>query len=85
MGRKKLTKKQKFVKAVKDAVDKVLSNDIVVRASKTFTQTFSFTFLAGLAGVRNLDTGIALFVGAGAAGVSAVWNSLKEYKANKGE
>lgn len=74
---KKSSKRQRIYRAVKSFLKKITSNDVVVRASKTFTQAFGFTFLAGLAGVNNVDTGLALLIGAGSAGFSAVWNSLR--------
>lgn len=65
-------------KKLKNLVSKLVKNDVVVRATKTFTQAFGFTFVAGLAGVNNLDAGLALLVGAGSAGFSAVWNSVNK-------
>lgn len=80
MGRKKLTKKQKVVKFVKDQVNKVLSNDIVKRAVKTAVQSFVAVVLLSS---NPLSTNV--LVGAGAAALSAGWNTLKEFKANQGE
>jgi len=72
---KKLTKKQKFVRELKKQVNKVLSNDIVVRASKTLVQTFIAVLL-----LSDNPVSTNVLVGAGAAALSAAWNTLKEYK-----
>lgn len=54
--------------------------DILVRALKTFVQAAGAVLLAGLAGVTDRDTAFALFIGAVAAGLSAVMNSFKAAK-----
>lgn len=78
MGRKKLTKKEKFVKELKKQVNKVLSNDVVVRASKTALQTFVAVLL-----LTDNPASTSALSAAGAAALSAAWNTLKEY--NQGE
>lgn len=75
MGRKKLTKKQKVVKFLKDQVNKVLSNDVVVRASKTAVQTFVAVLL-----LTDNPLNTSALSAAGAAALSAGWNALKEYR-----
>lgn len=58
--------------------------DILIRALKTFIQAFiSYLSIDAFFGVTDLTTfkkiALSLLVGALAAGVSAVWNSLKEW------
>ena len=55
---------------------KLLTNDIVVRALKTFTQTFLAVAAAGVADVTDITAAKALVVSAGAAAISAVWNTI---------
>ena len=58
--------------------------DILARASKTFVQAFLSSFtIDSVFGVTDVETlkriGLSILVGAVAAGISAVWNSLMEY------
>lgn len=53
-----------------------MSNDIVVRAFKTFVQAFLATLAVSVTTVNDTNTGKAALIGAVAAGVSAVWNFL---------
>jgi hypothetical protein len=55
----------------------LLTNDVVVRAFKTFVQAFLATLAVGVATVSDFESAKALLVGALAAAISAVWNSLK--------
>lgn len=55
----------------------LLNNDIVVRAAKTFVQSFLATLAVGVATVSDFQSAKALLVAAVAAAISAVWNSLK--------
>ena len=57
-----------------------MKKDILIRALKTFTQTFLATAATGVAGVTNISTLKALLIAAGAAGISAVWNALLSNK-----
>jgi len=57
---------------------KLMSNDVVVRAAKTFAQAFFATLAVGVATVTDFESGKALLVGAVAAAISAVWNSLRK-------
>jgi hypothetical protein len=51
-----------------------MKNDIVIRAVKTFVQAFLATLAVSVATVNDTNTLKAALVGAGAAGISAVWN-----------
>jgi len=51
-----------------------MSNDIIVRALKTFVQAFLATVAVGVVGVNSIETAQALAIAGVAAGVSAVWN-----------
>lgn len=62
-------------KKLKNLASKVISNDIVVRASKTFVQAFIAVILVSDGAINKSVLSAAL-----ASGLSAVWNSLKEYK-----
>ena len=55
-------------------MNKLFTNDVVVRALKTFVQTFLATVAVGATSVTDVATGKALLVGAVAAALSAVWN-----------
>ena len=57
---------------------KLMSNDVVVRAAKTFAQAFFAALAVGVATVTDFESGKALLVGAVAAAISAVWNSLRK-------
>lgn len=50
--------------------------DIAVRAGKTFLQGFLAYVLLSYASVQDVNSAKAFVLGAVAAGVSAVWNSL---------
>lgn len=54
----------------------LLTNDIVVRALKTFVQTFLAVVAVGATSVTDVATAKALVVGAAAAAISAVWNAV---------
>lgn len=56
----------------------ILKNDIVNRALRTFIQAFFATLAVGVATVTDFESGKALLVGAVAAAISAVWNSLRK-------
>lgn len=58
--------------------------DIIIRASKTFVQAFvSYLSIDAFFGVTDYTAikkvALSLFVGALAAGVSAVWNTILEW------
>ena len=62
--------------------------DILIRALKTFVQAFiSYLSIDAFFGVTDLNAlkkiALSLLVGALAAGVSAVWNSLIEWLSRK--
>jgi len=62
--------------------------DILIRAGKTFVQAFiSYLSVDAFFGVTDLTAlkkiALSLLVGALAAGVSAVWNSLLEWVSNR--
>lgn len=52
--------------------------DIAVRALKTFVQAFLATLSVQVVAIKDWQTARPALVGAVAAGVSAVWNSLNE-------
>lgn len=54
--------------------------DIAIRAGKTFLQTFLSSLAVGILLVDSLDALIALIIASGAAGISAIQNSIKEYR-----
>jgi hypothetical protein len=54
----------------------LLTNDVVVRAVKTFVQAFLATLAVSVATVQDVPTAKAALVGALAAALSAAWNSL---------
>ena len=62
---------------MKDLALSLVTNDVVVRAVKTFVQAFLSVVALGATDVIDVDSLKALIVGAGAAGISAVWNSLR--------
>lgn len=62
-------------KRLKKLASKLVTNDIVVRASKTFVQAFVAVILVSDGAINKSVLSAAL-----ASGLSAVWNSLKEYK-----
>ena len=51
-------------------------NDVVVRALKTFVQTFLATVAVGVTSVADVNGAKALVVAAVAAAISAVWNTI---------
>lgn len=65
---------------MKKFVKSVLTNDIVVRAAKTFVQAFLAVLAVGVVAVNDWEGVQALVVAAVAAGVSAVWNLVKKKK-----
>jgi hypothetical protein len=54
----------------------ILTNDIVVRALKTFVQTFLAFVALGVTEVVSLDSAVALATAALAAAISATWNAI---------
>ena len=50
--------------------------DLVIRALKTFAQSFVAVFLAGAVGIVDQDTFVALLIASVAAGLSGVQNSF---------
>jgi len=64
-----------MAKKKQNLVQKVTSNDVVVRAFKTFVQAFVATLL-----LTDAPFSKTALVGAGAAALSATWNALKEVK-----
>lgn len=65
---------------MKEAIKEFLNNDIVKRALKTFVQAFLATLSVSIVTVQDFSTLKAVVVGAIAAGISAVWNSLVSKK-----
>lgn len=65
---------------MKEAIKSFLNNDIVKRALKTFVQAFLATLSVSIVAVQDFPTLKAVVVGAIAAGISAVWNSLVSKK-----
>jgi hypothetical protein len=65
---------------MKEAIKSFLNNDIVKRALKTFIQAFLATLSVSIVTVQDFPTLKAVVVGAIAAGISAVWNSLVSKK-----
>jgi hypothetical protein len=57
---------------MKNLLEKLLSNDVVVRAAKTFVQAFLAVFF-----VSDNPVSKEVLIAAVAAGVSAVWNFVK--------
>lgn len=55
-----------------------MSQDVLVRALKTFVQSFLSVVALGVADVTSLETAQALAVAGLAAGISAAWNFVKE-------
>ena len=53
-------------------------SDVAERAAKTFLQAALSYAAVNVVVVKDKDTAVALLVGAGAAGISAIWNSLKQ-------
>jgi hypothetical protein len=64
-----------MAKKKQNLVQKVISNDVVIRAFKTFVQAFVAVLL-----LTNEPFTTTALVGAGSAGLSAAWNSIKEYR-----
>ena len=62
---------------MKAFLGRVIANDIVVRATKTFVQAVLSVLALGVADVVDIPSAKALLVGALSAGISAVWNSLR--------
>jgi hypothetical protein len=57
---------------MKNLIDKLRDNDVVVRAVKTFVQSFAAVLLA-----TDNPVSKSAFVAAFAAAISAVWNSVR--------
>lgn len=58
---------------MRDTIKAVLANDVVERALKTFAQTFIATLI-----VTGFQLDWATLSAAGAAGLSAAWNYLRQ-------
>lgn len=54
----------------------MLSNDLLVRALKTFVQAFLGSVAVGIVSVHDVPTAKALAIASVAAGISAVWNFI---------
>lgn len=54
----------------------LLTNDVAVRAFKTFIQAFLATLAVGVATVQDIEGAKALVVGALAAAISATYNGI---------
>ena len=54
----------------------LLTNDLVVRALKTFIQAFLSVVVLGVADVVDWNTAKALLLAGIAGGISAVWNTI---------
>lgn len=54
--------------------------DVLARAAKTGAQTFAAAVVAGAAGVVDFATAKALVLSAGAAAISAAWNTIRAPK-----
>lgn len=59
-------------------IKQILSNDVVVRALKTFVQTLLATLAIGVMAVDSFEAALALATGALAAALSAAWNTVKK-------
>lgn len=57
-----------------------MSNDIVIRAFKTFVQAFLATLAVSVATVSDYTTARAAVIAAVAAAISATWNALVSIK-----
>jgi len=57
-------------------MSKVFSNDILVRAAKTWMQAFLATLAVAVVSVNDWPTARAAIVGAVAAAISATWNTI---------
>ena len=57
--------------------------DIAIRAFKTFVQGFIAVIAIDVATINDWQTAKPVIIGAVAAGVSAVWNSLDQIVKNK--
>lgn len=58
----------------------LLTNDVLIRALKTFVQTFFGALAVSVAGVVDWNTGKAALLAAAAAGISAAWNAVLQAK-----
>lgn len=58
----------------------LLTNDVVVRALKTFVQAFFAALAISVAGVVDWNTGKAALLAAVSAGISAAWNAVLQAK-----
>lgn len=63
---------------MKEIMEKTNWKDIGERALKTFLQAFIAVVLLGMTSVVDWESGKALALAALAAGISAVWNFIKE-------
>ena len=57
-----------------------MSNDILVRALKTFVQAFLASVAVGFTSVQDVPTAKAVLIAGLAAGISAVWNFVVSTK-----
>ncbi len=63
---------------MKNKLKKTNWKDIGSRALKTFVQAFVAVLLLGVTDVTDIESGKTLAIAALAAGISAVWNFVKE-------
>lgn len=54
----------------------LLTNDVLIRALKTFVQTFLASVAVGVAGVVDWNSAKALLLSALAGAISVAWNSI---------
>lgn len=64
-----------MLKKLKKLTKEVISNDVVIRAFKTAIQAFVAVLI-----VTDSPLSKTALAAAGAAAVSAAWNSIKEYR-----
>lgn len=64
-----------MLKKLKKLTKEVISNDVVIRAFKTAVQAFVAVLI-----VTDSPLSKTALAAAGAAAISAAWNSIKEYR-----
>jgi|VirMetMinimDraft_7_1064189.scaffolds.fasta_scaffold35917_3 hypothetical protein len=64
-----------MLKKLKKLTKEVISNDVVIRAFKTAVQAFVAVLI-----VTDSPLSRTALAAAGAAAISAAWNSIKEYR-----
>ena len=57
--------------------------EVLIRALKTFVQTFLATLAASVAGMVDIDTARVAVIAAAAAGLSAAWNAIVNHESVK--